>query len=192
MHPLETLIEILPTISPQSVSRTYFRAVDYDALRSKDPPNALWSGGPKEKGQRFTPPGGPDCLYVSETMPTAITEMRGLFSTVAPLLPFVVISIQVRLDRVLDITNPETQLRLGTSLTELTASWELQMSDNLPVPTHTLAEAAFSTGRFQAIRFASAQVEGEANLMIWTGLVSGSNFVEVYDRDSTLWRQIPE
>jgi RES domain-containing protein len=100
MHPLETLIEILPTISPQSVSRTYFRAVDYDALNRNNPPNALWAGGPREEGQRFTPPGGPDCLYMSETRTTAITEMTGLFSTIEASPPIVVISIQVQLDRV--------------------------------------------------------------------------------------------
>lgn len=194
MHSQQILKKTLQSVATKKVAGTFFRAVDYDALTSRLPPNALWSGGPRQKGQRYTPSGGPGCLYLSETMETAIAEARGLFSTVANVSAsqaIVVLSIQVQLDCVLDITVEETQLRLGTTLKELTASWEVKMLDNLTVPTHVLAEAAFESGLFQGIRFPSAQVEKQANLMIWTGLVTQPSFVEIFDRNSKLWRRIP-
>ncbi len=194
MHSPQILSDVLQSLPIQPITGTVFRAVNFDALMSRNPPNALWSGGAREKGQRYTPPGGPDCLYVSETEQTALSEARGLFSTItneSTLSPLVALPIQVSLENVLDLTQQNTQQLLGTDLTELTSSWQMQMLNSDVVPTHVLAEAAFATHHFQAIRFPSAQVVGQVNLVIWTGLLKEPSFVEILDRNSKLWRRIP-
>jgi len=168
--------------------RNVFRCVELSALigdgsREIQP---LYDLGPRKSGQRYTSVGGPRALYVSEYHATSYIEATGMFTSVAAIAQQhapseVTLQFRVRLDALLDITVDATQKALNTTDTELKRSWEWQMAMGQPVPTQILGDVAFSSGRFQAIRFPSARITGEINLVIWTERVVAPSFVECTD-----------
>ncbi len=168
--------------------RNVFRCVELAALIGDGtrPVQPLYDLGPRQSGQRYTPIGGARALYVAEHFSTSYIETTGMFSSVAaiaqqPAPAEVTLQLRVALDSILDITIAANQAILSTNDIELKRSWEWQMAMGLPVPTQILGEVAFSSGKFQALRFPSAKVNGESNLVIWTERVVAPSFVECTD-----------
>lgn len=175
-------------IQPIAYNRNVFRCVDLVALLGDGtrPITPLYDLGPRGSGQRYTPIGGQLALYVAEHPYTSYVEATGMFSSVAALAQQhapaeVTLQFNVSLESVLDLTLAANQLLLETTTIELTRSWEWQMAMGQPVPTQILGEVAFNTGRFQAIRFPSAKITGEPNLVIWTERVTAPSFIESTD-----------
>ena len=182
----DRLADALTTLPVLSYNRNVFRAVELEALQSINPMQPLFDLGPCRRGQRYTPPGGPPALYVSEDPATSYFEGTGMFAAVAALAhqnapATVIFNIVATLENILDITTEVTQQRLQTNIIELTSSWKWQMAMGSSVPTHILANVAYATGRFQAIRFPSARRDAEPNLVIWTDKLVEPFFVEVND-----------
>jgi RES domain-containing protein len=194
MLTLEQLRIALPTLEPIGYKRNVFRCVELAALigegiRKIEP---LFDLGPRRSGQRYTPIGGARALYVSEQQSTSYVESTGMFDSVssqrdAPVA--VILQFRVDLDAVLDLTLEPNQNALNTSREELTSSWEYQMATGKPVPTQILGQAAFDCGRFQALRFPSARVPQELNLLIWTERITHPSFVE--STDQRFYQRIP-
>lgn len=191
---LDALLQIQPIPYPE---RNVFRCVDLAALigDGSQPIQPLYDLGPRQSGQRYTPIGSHRALYVSESQHTSYVEATGMFNNVAAQAhqtnpAQAVLQFRVSLGATLDLTLEPNQQALATNRTELTASWRWQMAMGRPVPTQILGDTAFRSGRFQAIRFPSAQRADEVNLVIWTKRIIEPFFVE--STDPRFYQRIPE
>jgi RES domain-containing protein len=197
MHPHEKLDEIIGALVTQTLTRTCYRVVKYEDFSTKIPPDPLYSLGPGANGQRFTPKGGPPALYISEDYITAIAESLGVSRTEVvqggeiKFNPAVTYCIEAHLECVIDLTLPQVQQALGTSVAELTSSWAMQLANNVICPTHVLAEAIYKNDSICAIRYPAKASNEHANIMIWTDKIYTPSLVEVYDTSKKLCVRIP-
>lgn len=176
---LDEILKILPLIS---VGGPWSRVVDYawmekPPLGESGPPQPLWPGGAARTGARFTPPGQFGSIYFSEDPLTAQIEAEKIFKSSSGKLfpvkgsPWVTLTIEGVLTRILDLTEASVRQRLGTSLAELTGRWRL--SEESP-PTQILGAAAYASSRIVGMRYHSAKNQA--------GLAEGLNFVVFPDR----------
>ncbi|CAN5550677.1 hypothetical protein BH11CYA1_BH11CYA1_44020 [soil metagenome] len=163
--------------------RNVFRCVELIALIGDGTRTvqSLFDLGPRLSGQRYTPVGGARALYVSEHPSTSYIEATGMFASVAALAQQnapaeVQLQFRTRLESILDITLPGNQALLDTNSTELALSWQWQMAMGKTVPTQILGELAFTSGKFQAIRFPSSRNAEAINLVIFTERVVAPSF----------------
>ncbi|MBZ0186368.1 MAG: RES domain-containing protein [Candidatus Obscuribacterales bacterium] len=190
------LAAILAESAVQAYTRNVFRCVELNALLSYIPPQPLFDLGARITGQRFTPLGGSRALYVAEHPAMAYFETSQMFASVAVIAqqqapPTVILNLTVHIESVLDLTVHETQVSLGTTIAELTANWQWQLAIGAVPPTHVLAELAFNSGRFQALRYPSALQSQQSNLIIWTERLTNPSFVQVIDPSGRFAHRVP-
>lgn len=186
----------LAAIAAQAYTRNVFRCVELNALLSFIPPQPLFDLGARNSGQRFTAIGGPRALYVAEHPATAYFETSQMFSSVAAIAqqqapPTVILNLAVHLETVLDLTVNTTRVSLGTTVAELTGNWQWQLAIGATPPTHHLAEAAFNSGNFQAMRYPSALEPERSNLIIWTERLTNPSIVQVIDPSGRFADHLP-
>lgn len=199
MHPEASLPGIIASLPLIAYSGTLHRLVDFSTLTGYNPMVPLYTLGPGMNGQRYTPKGGPSALYAAEDVVTAHAEYHqkerfDLASDPKNSLvanPTVHLTIQVNLERVLDIADPAIQTSLGTNVAELTGPWRKQMIRKLFCPTHVLANAVYADGNTQAMRYPSARDNAFSNLIMWDERISLPSFIQVRDTSGTLTARIP-
>ncbi|MBP9093444.1 RES family NAD+ phosphorylase [bacterium] len=198
METPDILATVLLTLPAVPINSTYHRSVANASLyQGRRRPKYLYALGPGREGARFTPKGGPPCLYVSAEPVTTLSEATGIASALvlaglAIPQPMSSFSMTVYLHRgLLDLTDTEVLAKLGTDLTELDGPWEQQVINGDPVPTQILATAAYASKRFQVIRFYSHEDPGKVNIVIWTEMVKSPSAVVVIDGTSTINERIP-
>lgn len=195
MHARSRLDAVLNNLPNPRLTGTFFRSVNHNALHSRQPPDLLFSLGPGVEGQRFTQVGGPPALYLANGAQTAYAEStQSVVSSIAEIMvppPMVVYAITVNLEHALDLNNPENLEQLGTSLAEIQGNWRGQMNSGLEVPTHILADAVFTSNRFQGMLYPSVAWTGGTDLIIWTDRVTDPSFIEVHDPSGDLARRLP-
>lgn len=160
MRPEPELPGIIAGLALIPYAGTLHRLVDFATLTGYDPMIPLYTLGPGKNGQRYTPKGGPSSLYAGEDLVTAEAEYHRVDRAVLvadPMYnlvsnPTVHLTIQVSLERVLDIADPAIQAALGTTVAELTGPWRKQMIKKFYCPTHVLANAVYANGNIQAMR----------------------------------------
>ncbi|MDQ2724536.1 MAG: RES family NAD+ phosphorylase, partial [Actinomycetota bacterium] len=80
--------------------------------------------GARIHGGRFNPPGSFPALYLCQSRPCAVAELRRFGERqsigVEGLLPRLLYRYEINLDRVLDLTNDEVSAQIGLSLDVLT------------------------------------------------------------------------
>lgn len=101
------------------------------------------------------------CLYTSYTADGALAEYDKLACEEAGYAtrPRDLVSIQVDVEPVLDLGNPEMQARYQIS--------ERQMRGRSYVPSHRVVHEAVLRDGYRAIRAPSAAIDGVVNLMIY-------------------------
>src|SRR5271156_6414753 len=152
MHPEASLPAIIAGLPVQPYNGSCYRLVDFAALTGYDSMIPLYTLGPGKQGQRYTPKGGPNALYAAEDIVTAPAEYHRVERIVLAtdptyhLLanPTVQLTIEVKLERVLNIADPDIQATLGTTVAELTGPWRKQMIKKLFCPTQVLAAAVYA------------------------------------------------
>jgi RES domain-containing protein len=127
-------------------------------------------------------------LYLAEDVETAHAEANQLVGK-AP--PTVVLTIDIHLESVLDLTLPLVQQELGTDLDELCGPWRVLQSNGQPVPTHELGSAVFASGRYQAVRYPSVRLPGHTCFAVFTERLTPPDFVEVFDPHDNVRQRIP-
>lgn len=199
MHPPDVLAKVLETLPAVPINGTYHRSVANASLYRKGrKPKLLFSLGAGMNGARFTPRGGPPCLYVSAQPVTTLSEVSGIASSlvlagVAIPQPTTAFSMTVHMHiGVLDLTNADNLKQLGTDVTELDGPWEEQMKNGDPVPTQILATAVYESKRFQGLQFFSHEAPGQVNVMIWTETIKAPSLIEVIDGSGKLADRIPK
>ena len=202
---LETLLNA-GGVPAMRCRRPFYRCVEQGklyglALPAPFPnPIPLYSQNSSLRGARFTPQGGPNTLYMAEDVMTAYLEVdraykkvEGLEPLVVPRLapPVILFSLKVELDQVLDISDAGIQAALQTNPAELTATWRLRQSRHLPIPTQTLGQLVFDSGRFQALRYASARAANGYCLAVFPERVVSPALVEIFDPYGELIGTLP-
>jgi RES domain-containing protein len=198
MHSADILAAALKAIAPVPINGTFHRAVANAALyQGRRKPKYLYSLGPGRSGARYSPIGGPPCLYVSEEPVTTLSEAGGIASSlvragIAIAQPTTAFSMNVNLHRgALDLTDAGVVEQLGTSFIELDGPWEQQALTGGPIPTQDLGIEAYATKRFQGILFFSHEDPGKKNLVIWTATIKSPSVVTVIDSSNATTERIP-
>jgi RES domain-containing protein len=200
----DELAAALAALPGQPFQGVLYRAIFLEALfgfhqqRSSPQPQPLYSLGSPMHGARYTPRGGMATLYMAEDQATALAEAhrvgavigRATGSKAQPHRPTVLVSAVVRLENVVDLVAVETQEALGTTESELTRPWRLAQRRG-PVPTQELGAAVFTSGRFQALRYPSAQLNGHCCLAIFPARLDAPSFVEIYDPEGNVRQRLP-
>lgn len=113
--------------------------------------------------------------------------------------PWVLFAVEGFLEKVLDLTEPAIQSRLGTSLAELTGDWRFSQALHsrgegpLP-PTQLLGKLAYESERIGAIRYHSAKNTGQGfGFVVFSDRlhVRQASFLEVYDPHGLIRQRIP-
>lgn len=95
--------------------------------------------------------------------------------------PRLLLSVEVALSAVLDLTTMQVQDTLSTNLQELTGSWLVMNADGQTAPTQALGTAAYNYGGVEALRAPSAQDPRATNLVIFPDRLRPGSQVRVYD-----------
>ncbi|MBZ0189464.1 MAG: RES family NAD+ phosphorylase [Candidatus Obscuribacterales bacterium] len=197
MRPEAALPAAIAALPLQDYNGRCYRIVDFATLTGSMIP--LYTLGPGKNGQRYTPKFGPNALYVAEDIVTAQAEYHRVSRAVLVAdpsyhvlaNPTVQLTIQVNLERVLDLTDRAVLAALETTIDELTGPWRKQMIKKLFCPTQVVATAAYANGTIQAMRYPSAFGHDFSNLIIWEERIHLPSFVQVRDTNGILTARMP-
>jgi RES domain-containing protein len=196
------LVRALKRIKAQSARGFYSRFVEFRHLSSagRGParsPKPLWGLGGMLYGGRFTPKGIFETVYLAEDPVTAMAEASGvLYSPRAPIPrtaqpPWVLITVEGILLRVLDLTVAEIQSSVGTDPQELTGAWRHIQALEREAPTQTLGRLCYKSGRFDAIRYPSSKNAAGVCVAVFTDRLRPPATIKVLDPHGRLAQQLP-
>ena len=165
----------------------FYRTVNYRYSRQP-----LSTKGAEITGGRynFRPPQGESfpCLYCADRDITASTEkFYNLKTNHAPLPPHTIVSIWVKLERVLNLSSPEYCQAAGVNWQELNQPWEYNQ-DILRIAAYPqrVGQLAYDRENIEGILFTSTKVTNTLNLVIFPERVRSLSVVELYDPQSEL------
>jgi RES domain-containing protein len=147
---------------------TLFRFHTVDFPTAKD---VLSGGGARNHGGRWNPP-GLATLYGSTTDTTALEEGKAndRYYGVVTKSPRLVVAIEARLTRVLDLTHPDIRRALDLTLAELAAEdWRKLLAAGKESLTHVLGRAVAEAGG-SGLLARSAAVKRGVNVVIFPGV----------------------
>jgi RES domain-containing protein len=158
--------------------------------------SALSAIGSLQTGGRYNQKSAFQALYLADNPVTALLEVEALFKTRTVFRyvakpPLIVLSIYYQLNAILDLTNLNNQLALGTNLQELTGNWLLMNAGGQLAPTQILGEAAYSLQSIEALKVPSARDPNNYNLVVFPDRLSYGSFLRVYDDSGTINAQLP-
>ncbi len=160
MNSIELLKTTLNTTSLVTYSGYSYRVIE-DRWRN-DPLSAI---GALQSGGRYNAPGTFSLLYTANSRITAFKETQALFETEdgqlrdVPRNPELVLTLELALLCVLDLTDPDLCTRLGTSCAELvstTPSRFILNAQGKTTPTQDLGAACYQSERISALKVHSA------------------------------------
>jgi RES domain-containing protein len=200
----DELAAALASLHGEPFEGVLYRAIFLEALfgfHQKPPytqPQPLYGLGAPSHGARFTPRGGMATLYMAEDQETALAEAHRVGATIRrlrssagePHRPTVLVSAVVRLTSVLDLAAVSVHAALCTNTAELVRPWRRAQRRG-PVPTQELGAAVFASGRFQAVRFPSAQLDDHCCMAIFPDRLLAPALVEIYDPDGNIRQRVP-
>ena len=105
--------------------------------------------------------------------------------------PWVLITVEGILVRVLDLTVAEVQSALGTNPQELTGAWRHIQAREGEAPTQRLGRSSYKSGRFDAIRYPSRKNAAGICLAVFIDRLRPPAVVKVLDPHGRLAQQLP-
>lgn len=193
-----------PGFSPRLLARVEARPYAGPAYRfigSRFLSSPLSSAGSKLRGGRFNPPGAFEVLYTALESETALAEREGILLT-APGIRLargvrtgVLLRIDCRLARALDLRDGAVRERLGRSLASLLGPWlpwnadppEAAASAPGPLaPSQRLGVAVYESTRFEAILYPSAKDPRGSCLAIFPDRLRRGSRVVVDDPEGVI------
>jgi RES domain-containing protein len=141
--------------------------------------------GAARNGARYNP-NGIEALYLSEDCETAIAEYHQDLIRPGTLCPY-----DLKIDRIVDLTDGNVLRELGIDFSILFSSWEKAVSlDQIP-PTWSLYTELHSK-KIKGLKYPSVQRKGGKNIVLW----NWNNLeVRVFDplsdlpKDDSSWRK---
>jgi RES domain-containing protein len=158
MHDETTLRAALLSVPPASLTSVLVTRFVFEKYRS----TAASPIGASKNGGRYNSP-GTDAVYTSFDRSTALVEFTQRFADNEPIAVASMLNISIlRLQKTLDITDPNLISALGTSIGELT---QLRLPRK-PVVTQILGDTAARLG-FDSLIVWSAQDTSRKNLVLF-------------------------
>lgn len=190
--------DALQKVPVRAFEETCHRIVSLQAYEAANPKRLLYDLGPKQSasGQRFSPPGDHAGLYVAVERLTAGAEFTGSVAAwnQSGGGTSVVFKVDVKLERVLDLTDNSVLAALGLTPADVQSAWEgyLALFGMEPV-TWELGRAVFSSGRFDGILFPSKKnpPDGRCLLVFTERLTKGSTEVVLFSDDGSVRERVP-
>ena len=154
---LKTALVVAPLTS---FSGHCYRIIE--ELWRHDPLSAI---GAVENGGRYNAPRAFPVLYTAASRITALRETQALFDTAdgkltdAPRNPELLLTLEIALHAVLDLTQPDICAQLGTSREELVSATPSRFILNArekTTPTQDLGAACYASERVSALKVPSA------------------------------------
>jgi RES domain len=206
--PEAKLMEVLRRLPAASSHGPWVRIVSFHLLQGPPPrarkgsePQPLWPGGAARTGARFTPKRSFGTIYLASDPITALLEVEAIFhkATFIRTPPLTIFGVEGVLDRVLDLTKPEVESDLGTSLAELSGDWRFSQERYFqglgPMPPcQVLGKLAFESGRFDAIQYRSAKNVGKGiGWAVFSDRLTrrSRSFLQVQDRYGLIGQRLP-
>ena len=188
----------LQKAASRTFEETCHRIVSLQAYEEANPRRLLYDLGPKlsASGQRFSAPGDHAGLYVAVERLTAGAEITGSVEewNQSGGGTTVVFKVDVKLERVLDLTDASSLKILGLTPADVQSAWEgyLALFAKEPI-TWTLGRAVFASGRFDGILFPSKKnpPNGRCLLIFTERLVKGSTEVVLFSDDGSVRERLP-
>jgi RES domain-containing protein len=178
------------TATLQEVSPSPFRSYAYRVIDDEYRTDPLSGLGSVLKGGRCNAPHSFEALYASDSRLTALHEVAAIFGDVdQPRSPELILTLDVRLTRVLDLTDQTVRNTLGTTEDELMVPF---LEDQLRLgeaPTQRLGRLVFGSHRFSGVRAPSAARIGSCNIVIFPARFAADELLRLHD-DRGRWRQI--
>ena len=147
---------------------TFFRFHTVDFPLAKD---VLSGDGARNHGGRWNPPGF-STVYGSTTDTTALEESKAndRYYGVVTKSPRLLVAVEARLTRVLDLTDPDIRRALELTLTELAAEdWRKLLAAGKESLTQVLGRAVAATGG-SGLLARSAAVRRGVNVVFFRGV----------------------
>jgi len=194
---------LLPSCAIQTLGGFFYRGMCLTRLfgfhlplLKRYAPNPLYDKGSCEFGARFTPCqplGGISSLYFAETIQTAYDEANRVRDGFDPFAnPTVLISLEVSVTKMLDLTHPAVLTTLGIQASDLIQGWRIAQKNNGIAPTQRLGQCAFECG-IQALRYPSVQSPGGICYVVYTDTVvpSSQDKIDVMDANKQFAMSLP-
>lgn len=143
-----------------------FQTVDFPA-----PKDVLSGEGARQRGGRWNPP-GLAAIYGSTTDTTALEECKAndRYYGVVTKSPRLLVAIETRLERLLDLTTPAMRRELGLSLTQLASEdWRKLLAAGRESLTQAVGRAVVASGGHGLLARSSALPRG-VNAVIFPGI----------------------
>jgi RES domain-containing protein len=184
---INTLVT-LPVLSESGVA--------YRLIHAKYAGSALSSIGSLKFGGRYNPPQTFEALYLASNSVTALFEVNAVVQTASGLLgvkgpPRILLSIDYRLNAILDINNLDVQIALETSLPELIAPWRPINAQGIVAPTQMLGAAVYGLQSIEALKVPSARDPSTYNLVVFADRLVRNRSLRVYDDSGIIDAQLP-
>lgn len=168
-----TLLQRLDQVRPVKVDSIWVNATPFAELCKNDPPQWLYCSC---KAARYNPRNVP-CVYFADDGRTARAEHACNKENESQ--PIVFFNAEVRLQNVLDITNPAALKTLGIANDHLFEEWE----NKKVVTTQLLGAAVSQHPKFSAIVFPSAAAKEAGfrakNIVIFRDKVRRPDYVKI-------------
>src|ERR687883_634413 len=147
---------------------------------------ALSSIGALRTGERYNVRGRFEALYLASSPVTALQEVEALVETADGLRgvkgpPRILLSVEHRLQLVVDLTDARVQGALGTTPDELCAPWRPLNAAGQVAPTQLLGEVIRDDGRIDALRVPSARDPSTDNLVVFPDRLRAGSSLRVFD-----------
>lgn len=187
----EELSEALASLPVQQET-----GVVYRIIHAKYAGSALSSIGSLKFGGRYNPPQAFEALYLASDPVTALQEVNAIIQTESGLLgvkgpPRILLSVDYKLQAILDIFNPNNQSVLEATLSELIAPWKPVNAQGLLAPTQILGIAVHELQSIEALKVPSARDPNTYNLVILIERLRSDSSLRVYDDSGIINAQIP-
>ena len=169
-----------------NIAPTPWTGVAYRLIPAQFAGTALSSIGSLKRGGRYNPKGVFEALYLADTPLTALQEINLIKVTDEAILsakssPRLLLSVEVTLSSVVDLTTQRTQDILNTNLQELTGSWLAMNAAGHLASTQALGATVYDLKTVEALRVPSAQDPQATNLVIFPDRLRQGSQVRVYD-----------
>lgn len=136
--------------------------VAYRLIHAKYAGSTLSSIGSLKFGGRYNPPQTFEALYLASNPVTALVEVNAVVQTASGLLgvkgpPRILLSVDYRLNAILDLNDLNIQSALATSLPELIAPWRPINAQGQIAPPQMLGAAVYGLQSIEALKVPSAR-----------------------------------
>ena len=157
---------------------------------------ALSSIGSLRTGGRYNVRGRFEALYLASSPVTALREVEVLVETADGLRgvkgpPRILLSVEYRLQAVLDLTDASAREALGTTLDELCAPWRPLDAAGQVAPTQLLGEVIRDDGSIEALRVPSARDRSTDNLVVLPDCLRDGSSLRVFDDSGLIDAHLP-